>query len=251
MNSVNYNELTQDELNKALVHACIDGDLNLAKYLLESDDLNIKADLEFNYRESVKSATLFGRIEIVKYLLKNKHSDYSGTIYNSSFETGQLEILKYLFTLPTLKKDKSHIANMGIIMSATFGQEELLNYFLTDIQFKNINKIKTLSDIFPSTCEKGHVNILKYLLNYPEFVNNVNVSDMIYYGIYEACKNNQMAVFNYFIFDLKIEMNQHIRDYLVENNRYDIVELFNKRELNRNLHENLETNHQSTKKIKI
>jgi ankyrin repeat protein len=246
-----YTKLSQKNLSRILVKACRDGKLPLVKYLLESEDLINKAQLDFNHCEPVKAATLTGRIDVVKYILENKDTDYSGTVYNSSFETGQLDILKYVLTLPQYIENKSNAANLSIIMAATFGQIEVLDYFLTDSQYKNIDKKEVLQDIFPNACSKGYVDMLKYLINSYEFVKNVNISDMIYSGIYQACEANQIETFKYFIFDLDIEFNQHIEDYLLENNRSDIIQLFNKRDLNKNLQLELVEKQMQDKKMKI
>jgi hypothetical protein len=56
---------------------------------------------------------------------------------------------------------------------------------------------------------------------------------------------------NFLIFDLKIEKNHFVEDFLKEYPHPEIAHKFNLRELNKDLNSSLETKENNSKKLKI
>ena len=127
------------------------------------------------------------------------------------------------------------------------------------INTKDKNKYKTLTpkqlnEVFISSCQKGHLEIVKYLLTSPDLKEHANIHADNDEGFIWACAYGQLEVVKYLIQDMSIEKTKHIEDYLNKNQDNkcvkEAIELFKIRDFNQKLNNDLE--HKEKKnKLKI
>ena len=127
------------------------------------------------------------------------------------------------------------------------------------INTKDKNKYKTLTPeqlnkVFINSCQKGHLEIVKYLLTSPDLKEHANIHAQDDSGFRLACFDGHLEVVKYLILDMSIEKTKTIEDYLNENQDNkcvkEAIELFKIREFNQKLNNDLE--HKEKKnKLKI
>ena len=117
------------------------------------------------------------------------------------------------------------------------------------ISKKDKNKYKTLTpkqlnEVFINSCQKGHLEIVKYLLTSHELKEHADIHADNDVGFRWACSDGQLEIVKYLILDMSIEKTKHIEDYLNENQDNkcvkEAIELFKIREFNQKLNANLE-----------
>ena len=126
------------------------------------------------------------------------------------------------------------------------------------INKKTIELYKTLTqeqlnEVFINSCQKGHLEIVKYLLTSPDLKEHADIHADNDYGFIWACAYGQLEIVKFLILDMSIEKTKYIKHYLKENqdnNVKEAIELFKIREFNQKLNANLE--HKEKKnKLKI
>lgn len=180
---MNIFKLNQKQLNEDFKLACVSNDFNTAstlfdKYYIQNNQNKFSSFLNL-FRPNLNLydknnkflclAACRGSHEIVNMMLEDEK--YRKTMSNSfsliitvvaSFQFGQLDIAKQLYSLSNRKND--------------------LNQFV--------------NDIFIKSCQEGYVDIFKYLTSEPEFKNKIDLSpsenlteiknlDIIHHFIYE------------------------------------------------------------------
>jgi ankyrin repeat protein len=87
---------SKDKLNKLLINACRDGDLELVKYCLR-EGANIHAQNDF----ALRWASQNGHIEVVKYLVSQGADihTFDDLALQWASENGHIEVVKYLNSL--------------------------------------------------------------------------------------------------------------------------------------------------------
>ena len=128
----------------------------------------------------------------------NIHAQGDMALINACWK-GDLTLVKYLLSSPDLKEHADIHANEG---------EPLLN------------------------CSKnGHVNVMDYLLTSPELKEHATLYAKHEHIFRKSYFFENKDVFNYLMFRLKIEKTKEIENYLIVDGREDIIEIFNKRDL--------------------
>lgn len=283
---IDYNTLSQNDLNNALIDACQNGNLELTKYLVSSQELNQHADPSCNKWEAVKLAIEAGKVEIVKYFFTAIQNEYPNIIFNSACRTGQLEILKFLYSTPDYQDDKDGTCYYGSLIAVIAGHVNILDYYLTSPDLASFFKKTKIKDfliaatgsghvhileyflnqkdfspiffnnidyLFSHACNSGHINVLEYLIKFPTLIQNNSLNNVCNKGIIGACENNQIEVINYLIFKLDLQLDQNTKEHLIGINRSDVIEIVNKKELEKKLSKDLAVNQcrQSNKNLKI
>jgi hypothetical protein len=246
-----YTKLSQNDLNNSLKDACTNGDLELAKYLISSNELHIHADISHNKWQAIKLATAAGHIEVVKYFLEDIQNHYPNIVFNVACQNGKIEILKHLFTTEEFQSQRNPIWYYGCLSATTEGQAQVLDYFLNTTEFSQFIQNEKIDEFFTGACSFGHISVLEYLIKLPRFIQNNSLNDACNKGLINACDNNEKAVIRYLIFNLNMNPTIETKDYLAKAGREDIKELFNLRELNKNLQLELDEHQAPNKKIKI
>lgn len=217
-----------ESLNSALQYACMYGHLNIVKYLLTSPNLKLKPNIHANCDDALFHACSSGYLDIVEYLLDSpeltEHSSILPRFLPITAKHGNLDIVKYLF---------NH-SNGSI-------KEQL---------YSNINVA------FVDACESGQLDIVKFLLNSNELSKNADLHYNKDSAFESAFYYHQTNVLEYLILDLYIEKNDNINTFLNSASNHQLVsivnKLFNLRELNKELNEDLIKNDiNDVKRIKI
>lgn len=108
----------------ALSSACKNNCLPIVKYLLTSDELKVKANLSLNGNDAIIDACEKGHIEIVKYLL---------TSFSSNFD------MYKVFTSASYY-DKRDIVNF-LIFDLKIEQSESITYYLNEFKRDDIKEL--------------------------------------------------------------------------------------------------------------
>jgi hypothetical protein len=228
-----YADLSQIELNKEFVLACGNGDLKSVKYLLTSPQLQSHADLHYDFEAGLKIAGKNGHLAIVKYLLLSpelpehsdirafdeKNGDYS-TFTDIICEYGQLKILKFLFTIPEIKK-RLWVYRITMFMYAYQGtQKAIIDYFIFDFL---IHKEDKIDEILQSFRNPPFKNIVESMFRF---------RDACYDRNYELVKN--------FIFEKNIELTPPMKKFI--RSKKEVKRLFDIRELHKKLQSEISDN---------
>lgn len=248
---IDYTKLSQADLNNELVKACESGDLELAKYLTTSKDLPFHADISHNKWTAVKLATASGHIEIVKHFLDDIQNHYPNIVWQVACQNGQVEILKHLFTTQEFQSEYASIWYYGGLSASSTGKTNVLDYFLNSEEFGPFIENEKIGDFFSTACAFNHINILGYLVKLSKFIQNNSLHDACNKGMIEACDRNAVDIMKYLIFNLKMNPTTDTKDHLIGAGRDDILNLFKIRELNENLYEDLKTNQEPKRRIKL
>lgn len=247
-----YKKLSQHDLNKALINACQNGNLELAKYLIESNDLEVHAQINHDRWKAIKLAIEVGQLDIVKYFLDEIQNEYPNIVFNAASQHGQVEILNLLFTNTYfLENDKKGVCYHSLLVASCSGKLNIFEYFFNSPELSLLIEKKQIEEFFLTSCAYGHINIMEYLLTLNSFKQSNNLNALYNKGMINACDFDQTDSMKYLIFNLNMNLSSETKDHLTEAGREDIKELFNLRELNEKLHQNLETNEQLTKRIKL
>ena len=70
-----YKKLNQEELNKQFINACVQGQLEIIKYLLTSPELTEHADIHSRNDLGFIWACRCGHLEVIKYLIIDMNID--------------------------------------------------------------------------------------------------------------------------------------------------------------------------------
>ena len=84
--------MNQEQLNKQLIHAATNGQLEIIKYLVEKG-----ADIHFNNDYALRLASSYGKLDVIKYLVEQGADIYrnnNSTLRRAS-QSNQLEIIQY------------------------------------------------------------------------------------------------------------------------------------------------------------
>jgi ankyrin repeat protein len=216
------------ELNSRLCLACEKGWLEEISYLLTSSDLPINASLNYD----------------------------NGLPLTSASKKGKLEIIKFLLTSPNLKNHANiHSKNdMALSLACKYGHLETVNYLLTSPDLKEHANISANNyEPIAYACQGGHLNILKYLLTSKKLEKfDIHLDeDLIFRTLIE--KQNIEAL-SYIIFDLNIEFTEVMKqclEYINSPIKNEINKIFELRNLNKDLINDLSINTNSSKRNKV
>ena len=132
------------------------------------------------------------------------------------------------------------------------GDLESLRYLLNSSNLKEHVNIHYYDDLFlRTTCDNGYLHIVKFLLTSPELKEHADIHAIEDAAFKSVIKNEYIDLLKYLIFDYKIEETSHINTYLMNENRNDIIKMFERRELEENLQHSLIKNSLLERKLKI
>jgi len=257
-----YKDFGPNDLAEHFSQACIVGDIEKIKFLLTSNKLKKNVDIHFDDDNGFIMACQNGQLETVRYLLTSpdlkEHADIHACLdwgLCMACRIGNLEIVKYLLSSPELKEHANIHADDDHALFQTFidGHLHIIKYLLTSSDLKEHATIYPENHLRLAT-SKEHINILDFLFKSDELQNKIDPhvgNDIIFYTAYKECKIN---VLNYLIYDLNIEINDSIENYLNDKriSIFDKVKnMFEMRELNKDLSQNLNNNNNNQAKPKL
>lgn len=138
-------------------------------------------------------------------------------------------------------KDLNEESLKNIYLSACFhGDLELVNFVLTSPTLKLHAKIHQNSDVgFSHACSEGHLDIIKYLLFSPNLKEHIKINTENDIGFRLACVGEQWKVVEYFILECNIEKSDAINQYLEKQPNKKIENMFTMREQKKPTNENV------------
>lgn len=240
--------LTSESISSHIISHCLTltcetKHLDIIDYLLTSDDLIQKADIDFNNNKAIHAACYTGNLELVEYLLTSSRLKKHANIHYDfclidACANGHLNVVSYLLTSPKLKEH----ANIHAISQSCFtkavrkGQLAIVNYLLTSpdliehatIEDKN-NKLLELC------CLSKQFHILDYLLRSPALKKHLD----LYHepSIWLSCTKEKYEHLHYLIFDYKVQLTEKIKSYIED--KPEIQKMFDMRAFQDNLAEQL------------
>jgi ankyrin repeat protein len=222
-----YKDYSQEDLSEEVVKSCEQGNLELIKYLLTSDDLEQNALITYFEGAALLRAVGYNQLEVVRYLLN--HTDlvkdeeefkiYLKNAFLAACMNGHLDIVKYLATSTELKENA------------------------------DIHADSELPFIIASS--HANLNIVEYLLFSKELKDNVDIHAQNDKIIKMVISYNRKETIDYLIFDLNIPKSEHIVEFLKSKPNKYVENMFNMRELNKGLKADLPVNNNINKKIKL
>lgn len=134
----------QAEDNLALVKVSMGNYVDLAEYLLTSDELSEHADIHANNDHSLSMACCYGNLEIVEFYLAShklkEHATLNENAISFACVNNQIHILEYLKSL----FDLNEYINTRIFKTLIDSyNEELLSFFIKDCNIKKTVEIES------------------------------------------------------------------------------------------------------------
>lgn len=213
--------MISEKLNRTFSIACAEGDLEIVKKLYEDYDKS-------------KSSIFSAFLSIFTPMLDPHHKEDNALLTSCSYERN--DVVKYLLSqqkyITTFKNDSQLNICLSLVMKSG-------NFELTQLLLPVIQKNKYHTDIslgFNSACAKGYLDIVKYVLDYPNFnwieydskKRDKEDYSLLYTGFISACKRGQLDIIKYLVetpgLNEKIDFNQFHSNLIVNN--IDIIRYF-------------------------
>jgi ankyrin repeat protein len=152
-------ENLQAKLDVLLHVACDEGNLDLVKYVLTSDEIEKHAIITSEGNKALINACSQGHLEIVKYLLTSndlkKHANINaqdGKVLDYACFKGHLEVVRFLTTSEDLKKkidiNKNIVRNFGYTLEG--GNSEVITYFIVDLNIEKTQGVERALKSYPN-----------------------------------------------------------------------------------------------------
>lgn len=117
---------------------------------------------------------------------------------------------------------------------------ELAHFLLTDYNLRYRADIHTYMDnAFRTACKKDNIEVVKFLLFSPKIKEHVDIHTQGDAGFRLAIAQKSFNVLKYFIIDLNIPKTKHIVEHLGSNPDLEAIRLFELRDLNNSLNQEL------------
>jgi ankyrin repeat protein len=253
-----YQNFSIIDLGSEFRQACWDGNLNKIEFFLTSSKLSRNVNIHYDDDAGLHNACSNHNLEVVDYLLTSpklkEHADIHSCLdwpLSLAAKVGDLEIVKFLLTSPKLK-DKANIHaddDYAFHLACANGHLEVVKYMLTSSELDEHAHIHPYSN-YKIIIENGHLDILKFLLESKKL--NVHAeNDLIFIS---ACNQGNLKIIQYLIFDLNIDVNENIKNYLKsEINPFveKVKHMFEMRETNESLEKELLSDKLYQKKTKL
>lgn len=271
MSDRNYSKLkylSSENLTDVLEDACEKNDIEMVKYILSSKkivhqpSLNGRREFRATEKTAISICCTNGHLEILDLMLTLPDIEIrvKDLFYqlNSGFlaacQEGELDIVKYLTSSPNLKRHANPNYNNGegLCLACREGHLNIVKYLLTspDIKEKLSVTARKNSPLLEAYTNE-HYQTVKYLLISPDLIEHADPhsnGDTLFYHVLNS-DNPEMLKF--LIFDLNIEKTKEITRILETYNDVEVNNLFELRELNKELNQNLSSNDINIKKAKI
>lgn len=228
----NLEKLKKDSLNTALKTACEMNDFDMVEYLLTSDDLKIKPDIEVgsilnHSNQPLISAAKNGNLKIVRFLLESEKLKKKAYIHAcndevllSAMKNNHVDIVDYLLNKKYLKSTIFHVAYTNLYQCAKTSANDVIFYLL-----KNKNKFLPKSNIKDfKDCE---------------------------YNLLFNIKKEDNELLMYIILKYDMDITNKIKEKLNNDDYLYIRKLIEKKDLINKLEKNLEIKNNTKRKPKI
>ena len=227
-----FNKSSKRARKLAFRMACINGHLEIVKWLNCEANINIHTSSEYSFR----MACINGHLEVAKFLYSIGDVDIhskNNQAYELSCLYGHLDILKWLHSL-----DSKYInlnKNQMFINACYNGHLETSKWLYNDIG--NIDIHHHDNSAFISSCYNGHLQVTFWLYY---ILGGIDIKK--YYSIIskDACRNGHIHMIKWiYSFGVIDTHKRHcLQQISYENNHYDIVVWLNRIKLMEYEHQN-------------
>ena len=145
-----------------------------------------------------------------------------------------------------IKRSPKQQVNHDFLEACGKGNLDRIKYLLNE-KYANIHSEKDLG--IQRACASNHLEIVKYLLTSPELKKHSNIHANDDYSFKSACRNNHIELVQYLIFEYRIAKNKSIQKFIKDND--EISQMFDKRDLNDQLHQEIKGSDTNKKRNKI
>lgn len=187
------------------------------------------------------------QIDIIKYFINSTHWEKD---FNSYFiisenvrevcKNGNIDIIKYFLNEPKIK-DRNQLYKFTLDAAACCGRLDIVQYILENF-IKNPAIQMTLINgkMLNSACDYGNLHIIRYFFDTPELSNNAH-RDIQKEDLFQiAHRNDDMEIIQYLIMDLNLKKNKVIKSSLKSKPSPEIEKMFESRDLNQSLKQELD-----------
>lgn len=176
-----------------------------------------------------------------------------------SCKRGNLEEVRFLLTSPKLKEhaDISYEDYSSLIFAYRFEHLEVFKYLLTSPELKEHADVHAREDYCLRTaCTDGSLEFVKYILTAPELKSNIDIHTQHDVCFRTATLHETTNVLKYLIFDFNIEKTDDIKEFLSFHSAVNpfaakVSRMFEMRDMNAKLEQELPTNIFKIKKAKL
>lgn len=149
--------------------------------------------------------------------------------------------------------DVHHYDDRCLRYACEKGHLEVVRYLLTSDELVEKCNINVENDYpFRIACMHGHFELVKYLCTSSEFTQHSNIHANNEHGICAAYENNHMDIIKFLVFDMNIPKTKDIEIYIKEHDAEGLENLFKAREIHQSLSNELTPQlNQQKKKLKV
>jgi hypothetical protein len=234
-----------------IYNACEAGDLETIKDFFNNDNNDIKISISLLPLFAIKGS----QFEMLDYLfnqLENNDELFDDINMKGCIQIVcndiKVDMLNLLLTHPKLLADD--FLGQACIDASKNGSLEIFEYLFNKFLDNKIIKTKlTNGEIISNAASCGHIDVIRYVLNTENLKKYVDIHVNKDVTIRAAYKNNHFDILNYLVFDLQIEKTPFLEEYM--RNEPELKKLFDIRDLNNSLNEELNDNQAKSKTIKI
>lgn len=247
-----YKSIIINDIKSQFIDSCEQGNLEIIKSLFLTKLLTDKIKFD-----GFVKACEFGKLNIIEFIHNNNNNNLFkkflslSNIFNEAenketvgflmaCNNNDLNLTKYLLNRKEIIKNKNFktIVNDGLLSASGANNLEVVEFLFSNF---NIDPYHS----FLIACANGNVSVVDYFLKNAKN-NQINLFD----GFFCSVEEDNQELIKYFIFDYGIKKNEDITKSI--RNKQEIINMFNLRDINNSLDENLSIKNKNlNKKIKI
>lgn len=203
-------DITQKELNRGLQLACIFGRLEVVKFLLNGKTIKEKADIHYESETALNNACREGHLEIVKYLVESPEIEEHADIH--------LE----------LHGGKDY----PFVLASEYGRDDIVKY-LMKLEGKNKPDMRSSEyGVLKQYVLSGNLPMLKHIIE----EENIDIHLDEDYLFNAATKREHYDIVQYLLVEKDIEITENILKELAKNTNQIVEEMIKKRDLHKKMH---------------
>jgi len=277
MNQENNLRITEN-LRKTIYEACKNGDLETINSFLNSDIVNSEYYKTFDYR-TLTPSQIYDDISsgvMANIAISNNQFEITKTIFNSTYKTDELftqfniqdyfraacdkkdfETFKFLLNHPKVITNKNNeIIGLLSRIVTTSDNLNMLEYLFDNFPSHKSSKLYQNveeGDIIIHAARNGYTHIIKYILSKDYLKDAIDLHLYKDEAFRSAYRNGHLETIKYFIFDLKLELNDIIKGH-IENDKHacnEVLKMFETQELNNSLQLELDRPNKKVQKVKL
>jgi hypothetical protein len=220
-------EIERIILDSDLIKKCCEVDaVEILEYILAycygSNAFHLE-DLQSQIDDAVSVCCRYGSLKSLDYILNSEKITINGKIegdylFMYAFENNHLDVVEYLLNSPKAENIKNESIKSGQLLK--------------------------------NACAYGNLDAIKFVFNAPQLKDKIDIHVNKDDCFRILARQNKEEILNYFIFELELNRTKYIDNYLKVNQRKDIDSMFEARDLQKELNNELKDN-KSEKKPKI